>query len=277
VSQTQKSRPGDHSGAAHGVSTTAENTPQARLAAALAYAEQNHWPVFPCRPGEKVPATARGCRDASTDPVRIREWWTRMPEANVAIGCGAPGPDVLDIDTKHGAPGLESLARLVRAGHARGSHSLVRTPSGGLHLYFMGTEQCNGTLAKSGVDFRSRGGYVLAPPSVVDGTPYLLEATNAVRETVDWQSIRSFLQPPRPMMRRPQPGRQGDLESLAAWVAGRPEGGRNTGLFWAACTALEGGHTDLTPLTAAGVASGLPEAEVLRTVQSAQRKIGGVR
>jgi hypothetical protein len=67
------------------------------LQAALAYASVG-WPVFPCVPGQKVPATAHGFRDASIDPGRISRWWQRDPERNVAIATGVPGPDVLDID-----------------------------------------------------------------------------------------------------------------------------------------------------------------------------------
>ena len=37
------------------------------LRQALAYARRG-WPVFPCLPGQKVPATRHGFRDATTDP-----------------------------------------------------------------------------------------------------------------------------------------------------------------------------------------------------------------
>jgi hypothetical protein len=279
---TEKSRPGGQSGAAQennsirGTSTKDEVTPQARLAVVLTYAEQNNWPVFPCRPGEKVPATARGCRDATTDPVQIRAWWQRMPDANIGIATGHPGPDVVDVDTKHGAPGYESLNRLVRAGLVTGAHSLIRTPSGGLHLYYLGSDQRNSTLAAYGIDFRSTGGYVVAPPSTVDGAPYVLEDARDERGTVNWQTIRTFLQPPRPV-RQPQPGGHSNLGALAQWIAGQKEGNRNGGLFWAACRAVENGHTDLEVLVTAGVEAGLSELEAHRTVRSAQRKIGGTQ
>ena len=35
--------------------------------------------VFPCRPSDKRPATANGCKDATTDFEMIREWWLREP------------------------------------------------------------------------------------------------------------------------------------------------------------------------------------------------------
>ena len=73
------------------------------LRAALAYATAG-WPVFPCIPGEKVPATSHGVKDATTDAAQIRAWWARNPDRNVAIATGAPGPDVLDIDRQPAAP-----------------------------------------------------------------------------------------------------------------------------------------------------------------------------
>ena len=70
---------------------------------ALAYAACG-WPVFPCQPGEKIPATTHGFRDATTDPGQITAWFTRHPDRNLAIATGAPGPDVLDVD-QHGPAG----------------------------------------------------------------------------------------------------------------------------------------------------------------------------
>ena len=62
-----------------------------RLNAALRYARAN-WPVFPCIPGEKVPVTAHGFLDATTDPDKITWCWSRHPDRNVAIATGQPGP-----------------------------------------------------------------------------------------------------------------------------------------------------------------------------------------
>ena len=47
--------------------TTRPERTNPMLAAALRYALAN-WPVFPCIPGEKVPATRHGFLDATTDP-----------------------------------------------------------------------------------------------------------------------------------------------------------------------------------------------------------------
>ena len=141
---------------------------------ALEYASRG-WPVFPCRPGGKEPATRHGFRDASTDPGQIRIWWNRHPEANLAIATGSPGPDVLDVD-QHGEAGngFAAWRRLSAAGLLDGTIAIVATPGGGLHAYFTGTAQPSRRLPSHHLDFKAVGGYVLAPPSRVGGKPYRL-------------------------------------------------------------------------------------------------------
>ncbi len=237
------------------------------LATALAYAAAG-WPVHPCKRGAKEPDTAHGCKDATTDPEIITAWWSEWPGRNLAIATGAPGPDVLDVDVKPGGSGGEAYGRLKRAGLLSGASRLVKTPSGGLHIYFAGTAQGNGRLPARYVDFRSRGGYVLAPPSVVGGRHYELLDARDENAAMDWRPARRLLEPPRPTApARPRAG----TERLATWVAALAEGSRNDGLFWAACRAAEAGD-QLEPLLAAAVCAGLPEAEARRTVESAARR-----
>jgi hypothetical protein len=76
------------------------------LQQALAYASRG-WPVFPCQPGQKIPATRHGYRDATTDQERITAWFSLLPSWNLAIATGTPGPDVLDVD-QHGPAGTDS-------------------------------------------------------------------------------------------------------------------------------------------------------------------------
>lgn len=174
------------------------------LEAALAYAAMG-WPVFPCKPNEKVPAgevVPHGFLDATTDPTKIREWWALNPSYNVAIATGAPGPDVVDVDVKprkDGSvrPGKESAEKLKAAGHLDGFLGVAETCSGGWHIYFLGSTQANSAHVKSGIDFRGKGGYVLAPPSQADGGSYrVLSAFKRHGMPADWQGIREFLDPP---------------------------------------------------------------------------------
>jgi hypothetical protein len=169
--------------------------------------------VFPTRPGDpscrggpecqcKAPLTRNGFKDATTDPAVICAWWQTWPGANVAIATGKPGPDVLDVDVKPCGSGWAALGRLKRAGLLTGARMLVRTPRGGLHVYFAGTGQSCGSLPRHCLDFRSHGGYVIAPPSRVHGKAYEVLDRRETTGRLDWQAVRRLLDPPRrPVLR----------------------------------------------------------------------------
>ena len=240
---------------------------------ALIYASRG-WPVFPCQPGQKIPATWHGYRDATTDPDRIAAWFSLLPRWNLAIATGAPGPDVLDVD-QHGKAGngFAALERLRRAGLLDGASACVRTPRGGLHIYFAGTSQHNGHLVGQHVDFRSAGGYILAPPSRVDGRPYRLIKTLDGQGSLDWAAVAGQLQPQR-QQDRPEARHtmDHDVSRLARWVARQAKGNRNAGLFWAASRALEADPAaDLSPLADAARQAGLADPEITRTLDSARK------
>jgi Bifunctional DNA primase/polymerase, N-terminal len=243
------------------------------LRQALIFAEHG-WPVFPCQPGQKIPATTHGFRDATTDPAQITRWFARHPDRNLAVATGTPGPDVLDVDQRGQAGnGFAALNQLRRAGLLEGASAYVRTPSGGLHAYFTGTTQRNGHLAGQHLDFRSAGGYVLVPPSEVNRKPYQLLRAPGGRGELDWAAVTRLLQPPslhqRPKTRQ---AADGDPGRLATWVARQEEGNRNAGLFWAANRALEADPAvDLSPLAVAARQAGLDEQEIERTLDSARK------
>ena len=244
-----------------------------RLHQALTYAARG-WPVFPCQAGQKTPATAHGHLDATTDPGQITAWYGRHPDWNLAIATGAPGPDVLDVDD-HGPAGngYAAFAKLSKAGLLDGAAAYVRTPRGGLHAYFSSTAQRNGHLPAHHLDFRSRGGYILAPPSRVDGKPYQVIRTVNANGALDWATVTALLEP-HPQPRRPQPGPASgrDLSHLARWVASQAEGNRNAGLFWAANRVLDTDQAaDLSPLAVAARQAGLGDKEIIRTLDSARR------
>ena len=264
------------------------------LVKALRYAAAG-WPVFPCHwttsvgcscgdgdchsPG-KHPLTRRGLHDASTNPRDVETWWTRWPAANVAIATGAPGPDVLDFDVKAGAPGEASMVRLHAAGLLAGAHSIIATWSGGWHLYYLGSEQGNGSIRGHGVDFRGRGGYVLAPPSVINGRPYAVTDRRSWHDPavtgLNFAAVRRTLDPPRRLSRPVRTGPGGDHDALIRHVAGQTEGNRNGALFWAACRAVAGGAGDdvFAEMHAAAVSTGLTERAAAATIASARRRNG---
>lgn len=251
--------------------------------AAHRYAEAG-WPVFPCQPGGKTPVTIHGHLDATTSHARIDRWWARLPSANVAIACGVPGPDVLDIDIRPGLSGFTALRQATRAGLIPSSAAAVRTPSGGAHLYFAGTDQRCGALPGSALDFRAAGGSVIAPPSwsAAHRRRYQLLSAQPGGSSLDWAAIRSLLQPPPPPGRCPLPDSAPDaglVDRLAAWLGTRPAGNRNYPLYWAAKLTTTAGLMDSSAreqLIAASLRSGLRggEREARRTLASGERAAG---
>lgn len=254
------------------------------LDAATAYARAG-LAVFPCVAGEKRPLTEHGLTDATADLARVTSWWRRWPQANIGLATGRPGGfDVLDIDVHPGGSGFPALRRARQAGLVDGWTVLVRSPSGGVHLYFPVAperEQRSWALPKAHVDFRGAGGYVIAPPSRVTdgqggGRGYRLIATGGAPEPFEGGELRRLLDPPRPRPRVPPvvglaggPG-----ERLGAWLAAQPEGNRNRALFWAACRQAEAGvpqdEARLVLGSAAG-RTGLGEREIDATLASAYR------
>ncbi len=232
------------------------------------------WPVFPCLPGRKVPATEHGYRDASVDPDQIRRWFGRHPDRNLAVATGTPGPDVLDVDVRASGDGLLAYHTLTDAGLMDGASAVIRTPSGGLHVYFAGSGQRCGRLPACHVDFRAAGGYVLVPPSQIDGQPYRRIAQVGGRSGLDWAAVTRVLEPARRQVRPARTGMPSGIDGLAGWVARLGEGNRNAGLFWAACRALEADPgASLDPLADAGGLAGLGDREVRATLASARRTV----
>jgi len=132
----------------------------------MRYAELGY-PVFPCAPGAKTPLTEHGFHDATADAEQIEQWWSQYPSAN--IGIPTAGMVVIDIDGEANpwlADDPERMLELARGPMAitprGGSHRLFRQPAG---KHWRCTE---GRLAPK-VDTRADGGYIVAPPSVVDG------------------------------------------------------------------------------------------------------------
>lgn len=136
-----------------------DNQPPRLGAAALHYATQYGWPVFPLRPKTKIPATRHGFKDATTDPDRITAWWKRHPDSNIGLPTGHHF-DVIDIDLPQGITAMMALAELDGEIHGH-----VATSSGGMHYYVPPTGK--GNTASPGLDYRGIGGYVVAPPSTL--------------------------------------------------------------------------------------------------------------
>lgn len=229
------------------------------------------WPIFPCwwsGDRAKAPMTKTGFKAATTDIEQIRYWWTRAPEALI----GGALPEhliVLDIDPHNGGSieGLEEhlgpLPPTLTVWSGRGD--------GGRHMYYHrpGLDLTSTALPK-GVDLRIGGRhYLILPPSLhpLTGKPYVAE--NLPVATLTPAAALKLRRTTRTVTPRPlssETARNG----LLAFVAGAPEGERNSRLFWAACRAVENNDkTALERLKAAAQNAGLSDFEADRTIRSA--------
>jgi archaellum biogenesis ATPase FlaH len=183
-----------------------------RLKHAMDYASRG-WAVLPlhsiangkcscgksgCASAGKHPRTPRGVYDASTDPQKIKDWYTKYPDANIGIATGAKsGLEVLDVDPRYG--GSNSIIELVKKhGEFRDTYT-VRTGGNGQHYYYThpGGTVTNGT-PYPGIDIKGDGGYVVAPPSnhssggvyINLGAPTLSPLPHFVRIQQDSTQIR---------------------------------------------------------------------------------------
>jgi DNA-binding transcriptional ArsR family regulator len=159
------------------------------LHAALAYAAAG-WEVYPiwsvdkegkctcakraaCEDPGKHPATARGFKDASSDPERITEMFSRLPEPSIGLRTGrSSGVVALDQDPRHG--GFDSLDRLEAEHDKMPDTRLHHTGGGGVHSLFQypeGVELKSKVLAP-GLELKAGTGIVLPPSNHASGGKY---------------------------------------------------------------------------------------------------------
>lgn len=248
--------------------------------------------IFPCAAGGKVPAIrgGHGCKDATVSEAIIRLWSREYPNANIGLACGgiSGGLVVVDVDPRHG--GHASIAALALAGRCFPVGPKSITGNGGEHLFF----RYDGKLANSkgkmgaGIDIRSDGGYVVAPPSWLapskDGKggryEWVISPWDAMVPRLPiWVSALLAPRPPKPYV-PPKTFEEGAsrLKHLAEFAQKASAGERNNSLFWAACRAAElaiDGKASPSEIRErmkiAGQMAGLSTDEIEKTIESALR------
>src|SRR5262249_33708188 len=124
-------------------------------------------PVFPCinKPGEdadKRPLTPHGFKDASADGNLVHEWWTRWPDALVAIPpavrCSPPARGPHHAEARPGSANHRASLPLARARVAR---------SRARHRPCTPNPKVGCTTNKLGphIDTRGLGGYIIWWPA----------------------------------------------------------------------------------------------------------------
>jgi len=277
------------------------------LEAALAYAARGipvypvHWPhrtpgganqACSCPRGPacdrpaKHPLVRHGVKEATTNPDTLGRWWRRWPHANVGLATGIVF-DALDID---GPAGLTALHQLAPTVELRLPGPLTATGGGGWHHWFAPTGLGNRPPhGLAHVDWRGRGGCVLAPPSRhISGGSYrwLVGLDQAPLPQVP-AALRERLDPDPPPLTRPAdpttppaPGHPygrrvlaGELAALGRATPGQRNHTLNRTAFKVYRYVASGLLTeeDVTAaFTEAALAIGLDAAEVGRTLASAR-------
>jgi hypothetical protein len=278
----------------------------ALLDAALGYAARGipvypvHWPRSAAREATacscprgpecdrpaKHPLVRHGIHDATTDRARLERWWSRWPQANVGLVTGVVF-DALDVD---GPAGLVALREFAWTAGLRLPGPLVVTGGGGWHHWFTPTGL--GNRAPRGlahVDWRGRGGAVLAPPSrhIAGGSYRWLRGLDQAPLPEVPIALRALLDPDPPTTTRlatpagpNTPGHPYGRTVLAAELAalGRATPGhRNHTLNRCAfkvyryvASGILNDQEVTAAFTTAALAIGLDTAEIARTLASAR-------
>lgn len=194
---------------------------------ALALADDGYL-VFPCRPKTKEPAIKAWNDQATTDQDKIKEWWAKSKDYNVAIA----------LDDRHFVADLEGNSRAdVESviGHKLPDTMSVWTPGngGGEHLWYekpADVEIKNRVRVLRNMDVRAKGGYVMAPPSVhPGGGRYRWGDSKTIVQAPDWLIE---------VCRRSKVGSEEheELMSLSEMLSGIPRGMQRTAMFRWACS-----------------------------------------
>jgi hypothetical protein len=252
-------------------------------------------PMHTAQPAGECSCPDRACPDpgkhprlrgwqrlAAVDPAVVGKWWRRWPQANLGLATGRRF-DVLDLDGQQGVEALRAVVSITPTEHPG---PVARTGGGGWHLLYAPTGLGNRVRLLSGVDWRGRGGLIVAPPSQhTSGTRYtwvrpltttLPEVPAGLRRLLAPPATPRTTLPPAP----PPTGWRGGYGRAAlareqAAVAAAPPGRRNATLNRAAFNLgqlVAAGLLDpdevRAVLLAAALEAGNPEAKARATITS---------
>ncbi|HZH27932.1 MAG TPA: bifunctional DNA primase/polymerase [Azospirillaceae bacterium] len=217
----------------------------------------------PCIP---VGRWCHGFYAATLNQDRIQQWWGARPEFGIGVACGPAGLVVIDIDA-HPAqpptrdrilPGIPIGDSVDLTGLANGFHTIavlaalrgqispaddeatlrVRTPSGGLHVWYRAGERrwlssvgsSPGRALAWQVDIRAHGSYIIAPGTTTnrDGAYTPLGTTREPAALPLWlaQELERTGHLPAPSIPAPRPVPARAQQAVLAAGGGRDHGQR---------------------------------------------------
>lgn len=234
--------------------------------AAMQYSELG-WRVFPLRPNSKLPQIKKWPTKATSDRRQVDNWWTKWPDANVAIVTGEKsGLFVVDIDPKN--DGANSLTTLLNTYGDFPDTANQKTGSGGDHFLFKVPDEPIKTrrgFPDKGIDICGDGGYIVAAPSIhPNGNRYEWVTDPAeLKESPQWLIDMLISTTDAPVR-----------------MAGTfPEGQRNDQLFRAGCSLRSKGTSkrelgaELHSINAYQCAPPLSDTEVNQIIDSVNRYV----
>jgi hypothetical protein len=196
-------------------------------------------PVFPIVENGRVPAIGGWQQRATTDEAKIRAMWTekdpvlgveRVKPYNIGVYTG--GLLVGDVDVKKGKQGQATFDEMdLMYGFA--DTFTVKTPSGGLHLYYKpkGPSKSGVNNVGPGFDTRGVGGYVVGPGSTIDGKSYEVIKDVPIAEAPKW--FEDHVGRPEPKSERRQViellDTQPAIDRAVAYLAGAEPAVENSG------------------------------------------------
>lgn len=148
-------------------------------------------PVFPVKHREKVPATAHGFKDATTDSGQIARWAREIPGCNWGAAMGGGGVFALDVDGRNG--GFASLRTLTGMNGDLPATLSASTGGGGVHYLFRLARPLDRWPSRiaPGLDIKGVGGYVVVEPSVhPNGWPYEWQNDEPIATAPAWLESR---------------------------------------------------------------------------------------
>lgn len=202
--------------------------------------------VVPAHKNKKRSFLKKWPEIATTNPKQIEYWDRTFPDANVVIACGERSDlSVVDVDVKGDVDGNIALIEHRDAGRVLPPRPMVRSPSGGLHLYFKhqpGLSNAQG-ISKTGrglgvgIDYRTSGGGICGAGSVTEQGAYTwIGEAPTTPESIPYLSpwaIKALRVKPT-AKREPPEGIAGEFGGILHTLSKAVNSQRNGCVFWAA-------------------------------------------